>query len=58
MALNNIGLFHLDNNRITIFGTNEEPWFVANEIGEVFGIKNIHQNLSTFPESWKAVLCF
>ena len=42
MSLNNIGLFHLDNNRITILGTNEEPWFVAKEIGQLLGIINYH----------------
>lgn len=50
------GLFYLDKYKISVYGTNEDPWFLSNEIEEVFGIKNIHQNLTTVPGSWKSVL--
>ena len=46
--------FVFNNHNINILGTNDEPWFIANEIAEIFEMSNIRKILSTYPESWKS----
>ena len=46
-------ILKFDNKDITILGTNEDPWFIANEIGEIFKMKNIHKILASIPNNLK-----
>ena len=50
-------IFNFNNSDITIIGDSEDPWFIANEIAEIFKISNIRQNLLTIPESWRSSVC-
>ena len=55
-TVNSIGLFDFGINKITIFGTIDEPWFIANEIAAIFDMKNIRKVLADYPENWKAAV--
>ena len=50
--------FVFNNHKINILGTNDDPWFIANEIGEIFEMSNIHKTLSTYPKEWIKGLTF
>ena len=41
---------------IHIYGTCEDPLFIASDIGDVLGIKNIHDSVSSFDETEKKML--
>ena len=53
MSLNLIKSFHLDSKRLTVYGSVEEPLFMAKEVGEFLDIKNIYDSLTTIPKEWK-----
>lgn len=42
--------------QISIYGNNENPLFCANEIGELFGLKNIRTYICDFNETQKIIL--
>lgn len=48
--------FTFNDQKIHIYGTSDKPLFMANEIGELLGIKNIRQNLSNIPSEWKTTI--
>ena len=35
-----LSLFNFHGNNVRVFGTHDEPWFVAKDIGEILGLKN------------------
>ena len=41
--------------QLTVFGTHEEPWFVAKEVGDILGIKNYRNFVSKLPPHRKGV---
>lgn len=48
----NITFIDFGDHKVSVLGSVEDPWFIAREIGTVFDIKNIRQNLTTFPVEW------
>lgn len=48
-----IKVFNFNNNKINIYGTFDKPLFIANEIGEILGIKNIRDTLRNMPKEYK-----
>ena len=55
MTLTTLKDFAFNDHKINIYGTNEKPLFMAKEIGDLLGIKNIRQNLANIPNDWKVV---
>ena len=53
MSLNLIKSFTLDSKRLSVYGTVEEPLFLAKEVGELLEYKNIREALRSIPEDWK-----
>ena len=54
----NLGVIDFGDHKVSVLGSIEDPWFIAREIGAVFNIKNIRQNLTTFPAGWTIVCPF
>ncbi len=53
MSINDKLLRFLSNNLVKNFGTEKEPLFKANEIGDLLGIKNIRDTIRNLDESCK-----
>jgi prophage antirepressor-like protein len=47
--------FTNENLTINVYGTFDKPLFLANEIGQLLGLKNIRSSLSRMNSLWKAV---
>ena len=45
--------FLFDKKEIRIIGTCEEPWFVAKDICNIIGLKNVTNSLLNIPENWR-----
>ena len=48
--------FRIGNNELRVFGSYEQPWFIANEIGKILGLSNIGNNLPNLKPTYKKVL--
>lgn len=48
-----LSLFNFQNKNVRVFGTHDEPWFVAKDIGEILGLTNIRENIRGLNSSWK-----
>ena len=55
MTLITLKDFAFNDQKITVYGTNENPLFMANEIGTLLGLVNIRENLRHIPPDWKDV---
>lgn len=53
MTLTTIKDFAFNEHKITVYGTQDKPLFMAAEIGDLLGIQNIRQNLANIPAEWK-----
>src|ERR1700744_2989941 len=54
-TINELAQELFENNDVRIFGTVEEPLFVANDIGNILEIKNIRTTIKDFDDTEKAV---
>lgn len=56
MSMKIIKSFTHDEKTINVYGTFEEPLFLAKEIGEELGFGNIHSTLSNMEKEWKVTV--
>ena len=47
--------FSFDHKKLSVYGTVDEPLFLAKEVGQFLNIKNIRDNLLSIPDDWKVV---
>ena len=47
--------FQINNETFTLdmYGDINEPWFIANQVGKILGLSNIHYNIQGIDEEWK-----
>ena len=45
--------FKFEKKEIRVIGTYNEPWFVAKDICDILGLKNVTESLRNIPEKWK-----
>jgi prophage antirepressor-like protein len=45
--------FNFNDKQIRIIGTGENPWFIAKDICEILGLKDVSNALLNIPEKWK-----
>ncbi len=45
--------FKFDNKDIRVIGSYNEPWFVAKDICDILGLKNVTESLRNIPEKWR-----
>lgn len=55
MTLSVLKNFEFGEHKLNIYGTQANPLFLAQEIGDLLGIQNIRQNLVNIPADWKDV---
>lgn len=56
--INCIGMIHFEFTQriLRIFGTKDEPLFLAREVGNILGLTNIHNNISKMDDDEKKLL--
>ena len=45
--------FKFENKKIRVLGSYNEPWFVAKDICDILGLKNVTESLKNIPIKWK-----
>lgn len=49
-----LNIFKFNENELRTIGTFDEPWFVAKDICDILGLKEVSKNLNKIPEKWKS----
>ncbi len=50
-----VGDYQFENELITVYGSYEEPWFRADEVGKILGLKNTHSSLALIDPDFKGI---
>ena len=45
--------FKFNDKDIRVIGSYNEPWFVAKDICDILGLKNVTESLRNIPEKWR-----